>query len=49
MVSIGGLMAFQNEADGIVPFVAKSKSMSFLYSKPAPEYTAYKNTGGKTV
>ena len=35
---IGGLKAFQYEADGIVPFVANSPMMSFFYNKEAPEY-----------
>ncbi|TDS55263.1 DUF417 family protein [Myroides indicus] len=49
MVWIGGLKAFQYEADGIVPFVANSPVMSFFYNKKAPEYTTYKNPEGKTV
>jgi len=49
MVWIGGLKAFQYEADGIVPFVANSPLMSFFYEKEAPEYAAYKNPEGKTV
>ena len=49
MVWIGGLKAFQYEADGIVPFVANSPLMSFFYSKDAPEYADYKNPEGKTV
>jgi uncharacterized membrane protein YkgB len=49
MVWIGGLKAFQYEADGIVPFVANSPLMSFFYSKEAPEYNMYKNPEGKTV
>jgi len=49
MVWIGGLKAFQYEADGIVPFVANSPLMSFFYAKDAPEYTQYKNPEGKTV
>lgn len=49
MVWIGGLKAFQYEADGIVPFVANSPLMSFFYNKPAPEYNEYKNPEGKTV
>lgn len=49
MAWIGGLKAFQYEADGIVPFVANSPLMSFFYEKPAPEYQAYKNPEGKTV
>jgi len=49
MVWIGGLKAFQYEADGIVPFVANSPFMSFLYQKEAPEYNKYKNPEGSTV
>ncbi|MBB6610110.1 YkgB family protein [Pontibacter sp. Tf4] len=49
MAWIGGLKAFQYEADGIVPFVANSPFMSFFYSKDAPEYQQYKNPEGKTV
>lgn len=49
MAWIGGLKAFQYEADGIVPFVANSPFMSFFYSKEAPEYQMYKNPEGKTV
>ena len=49
MAWIGGLKAFQYEADGIVPFVANSPLMSFFYYKTAPEYNQYKNPEGKTV
>lgn len=49
MAWIGGLKAYQYEADGIVPFVANSPLMSFFYDKEAPEYKAYKNPEGKTV
>lgn len=49
MAWIGGLKAFQYEADGIVPFVANSPLMSFFYAKEAPEYMNYKNPEGKTV
>lgn len=49
MAWIGGLKAFQYEADGIVPFVANSPLMSFFYSKEAPEYQQYKNPEGKVV
>jgi len=49
MVWIGGLKAFQYEADGIVPFVANSPFMSFLYHKEAPEYNKFKNAEGSTV
>lgn len=49
MAWIGGLKAFQYEADGIVPFVANSPLMSFFYTKNAPEYKNYMNPEGKTV
>lgn len=49
MVWIGGLKAFQYEAEGIVPFVANSPLMSFFYNKEAPEYNSFKNPEGKTV
>lgn len=60
MAWIGGLKAFQYEADGIVAFVTNSPFMSFLYhnsgntavneqGKEVAEYTLYKNPEGKTV
>jgi uncharacterized membrane protein YkgB len=49
MTWIGGLKAYQYEADGIVPFVANSPFMSFFYTKKAPEYKSYLNSEGKTV
>src|SRR5690554_2539881 len=60
MVWIGGLKAFQYEADGIVPFVINSPFMSFFYNntgktvpddsgKTVAEYTLHKNPEGKTV
>ncbi|MES3018722.1 MAG: DUF417 family protein [Bacteroidota bacterium] len=49
MAWIGGLKAFQYEADGIVPFVANSPLMSFFYTMDAPDYKDYKNPEGKTV
>lgn len=60
MAWIGGLKAFQYEADGIVPFVTNSPFMSFFYDKSGDvtvndegeqvaEYTLYKNPEGKTV
>lgn len=49
MAWIGGLKAFQYEADGIVPFVANSPFMSFFYTNDAPEYKSYKNPEGATV
>lgn len=49
MAWIGGLKAFQYEADGIVPFVANSPFMSFFYQKDAPEYKNFKNKEGEIV
>jgi uncharacterized membrane protein YkgB len=45
---IGGLKAFRYEADGIVPFVANSPTMSFWYNHPG-EYKAHKNPEGALV
>ena len=60
MVWIGGLKAFQYEADGIVPFVINSPFMSFFYNntgktavndkgETVAEYTLHKNPEGKMV
>lgn len=60
MAWIGGLKAFQYEADGIVPFVANSPFMSFFYrnaqqtvpdadGKSVVVYTLHKNPEGKTI
>lgn len=60
MAWIGGLKAFQYEADGIVPFVTNSPFMSFFYNNTGKtavdekgntvaEYTLHKNLEGKTV
>ena len=46
MAWIGGLKAFQYEADGIVPFVANSPVMKFFYAHPE-EYQDYKNKEGE--
>ena len=59
MAWIGGLKAFQYEADGIVPFVTNSPFMSFFYNNTGKtavdekgntvaEYTLHKNPEGKT-
>ncbi|MCF0075287.1 reactive chlorine resistance membrane protein RclC [Dyadobacter sp. CY261] len=48
MAWIGGLKAFQYEAESIVPFVANSPLMRFLYRHPN-EYNAYKNKEGESV
>jgi uncharacterized membrane protein YkgB len=45
---IGGLKAFRYEADGIIPFVANSPTMSFLLNDPA-NYKAHKNPEGALV
>lgn len=60
MAWIGGLKAFQYEADGIVPFVINSPVMNFFYhnahktaindqGREVAEYTLHKNPEGKTV
>ncbi len=45
---IGGLKAFRYEADGIVPFVANSPTMSFFYADPG-NYKSHKNPEGALV
>jgi reactive chlorine resistance protein C len=45
---IGGLKAFRYEADGIVPFVANSPTMSFFYADPG-NYKVHKNPEGALV
>lgn len=60
MAWIGGLKAYQYEADGIVAFVSNSPLMNFFYNnsqntvinnkgKTVAEYTLHKNPEGKTV
>ncbi len=60
MAWIGGLKAFQYEADGIVPFVTNSPFMSFFYNnsgktatnekgETVAEYKLHKNPEGKMV
>lgn len=60
MAWIGGLKAFQYEADGIVPFVTNSPFMSFFYEhanevginnegKTVAQYKLHKNPEGKMV
>jgi uncharacterized membrane protein YkgB len=41
LVWIGGLKVTDYEAEGIVPFVANSPVMSFLYRYPAPDYRGH--------
>lgn len=45
---IGGLKAFKYEADGIIPFVANSPTMSFLLKDPS-NYKVHKNPEGALV
>lgn len=45
---IGGLKAFRYEADGIVPFVANSPTMSFFYTDAA-NYKTHRNPEGALV
>lgn len=52
MAWIGGLKAFQYEADGIIPFVANSPFMSFLLNSKvsdADNYKLHKNREGEVV
>lgn len=60
MAWIGGLKAFQYEADGIVPFVTNSPFMSFFYknsgktaindkNESVAQYNLYKNKEGQMV
>lgn len=52
MAWIGGLKAFQYEADGIVPFVVNSPLMSFFYHYDADDednYKLHKNKEGELV
>src|SRR6267143_6565957 len=47
LVWIGGLKFARYEAEGIVPLVANSPTMSFFYHHPAPEYRHYMNKEGE--
>lgn len=52
MAWIGGLKAYQYEADGIIPFVANSPFMSFFLNKSvddADNYKLHKNKEGEVV
>lgn len=48
LVWIGGLKVFRYEDEGIVPFVANSPLMSFVYADPA-HYKAHMNKEGELV
>jgi reactive chlorine resistance protein C len=49
LVWIGGLKAYRYEGEGIVPFVANSPFMNFLYQEPAGEYKQHLNREGELV
>jgi reactive chlorine resistance protein C len=49
LIWIGGLKFASYEADGIVPLVANSPFMSFLYHHPAPEYREHLTKEGQVV
>ncbi len=49
LVWIGSLKIFDYEAEGIVPLVANSPFMSFLYRQPAGEYRQHMNREGERV
>lgn len=49
LVWIGSLKVFAYEDEGIVPFVANSPFMSFLYKAPAGEYRQHTNREGELV
>ena len=49
LVWIGALKFANYAADSIVPLVANSPLMSFMYHHPAPEYRAYMNGEGELV
>ncbi|QDE91921.1 hypothetical protein BHS06_24690 [Myxococcus xanthus] len=49
LVWIGSLKVAEYEADGIVPFVANSPVMSFVYAYDAPEYRQHMNAEGALV
>ncbi len=47
LVWIGGLKVFRYEDEGIVPFVANSPLMNFVYRQPAGEYKQHMNREGE--
>src|SRR5258707_6462770 len=46
---IGGLKFASYEADSVVPLVANSPLVSFLYHYPAPDYRKYMNKEGEAI
>jgi reactive chlorine resistance protein C len=49
LVWIGGLKMYKYEDEGIVPFVANSPFMRFVYRAPAGEYKQHMNREGQVV
>jgi uncharacterized membrane protein YkgB len=49
LVWIGSLKVFHYEDEGIVPFVANSPLMNFVYRQPAGEYKRHMNREGTLV
>jgi uncharacterized membrane protein YkgB len=49
LVWIGSLDVYRYEGEGIVPFVANSPAMSFVYRQPAGEYRKHMNREGELV
>ncbi len=49
LIWIGGLKAFAYEDEGIVPLVANSPFMSFVYRQPAGDYKQHMNREGEVV
>ncbi|WP_426753772.1 DUF417 family protein [Myxococcus sp. Y35] len=49
LVWIGALKVAEYEADGIVPFVANSPVMRFVYAYDAPDYRQHMNAEGALV
>ena len=49
LVWVGGLKLFRYEDEGVVPYVANSPLMSFVYRQPAGEYRQHLNKEGELV
>jgi reactive chlorine resistance protein C len=49
LIWIGSLKLYRYEDEGIVPFVANSRAMSFFYRQPAGEYRKHMNREGELV
>jgi uncharacterized membrane protein YkgB len=49
LIWIGSLNVFRYEDEGIVPFVANSPLMNFVFHQPAGEYRQHMNPEGTLV